>query len=137
MRVLIVEDDPRIVSFLEKGLAAEGYATTSVTDGDEAISLLSARTADVRARAPRPRAARSLGRGRAAGESVGATERLPVIILTARADVENKVKGLNLGANDYVTKPFSFAELLARMRTVAAHELAARGDGARRGRPHA
>jgi len=116
MHVLIVEDDPRIVSFLEKGLAAEGYATTSVTDGDEAIRLLSAGTAAFEL------VLLDLGLPGTSGEDVllavrRRTEHLPVIILTARADIETKVKGLNLGANDYVTKPFSFAELLARMRT--------------------
>lgn len=116
MRVLIVEDDPRIVSFLEKGLEAEGYATTSATDGDEAIRLLSTSASSFEL------VLLDLGLPGASGEEVllavrRRSEQLPVIILTARADIETKVKELNLGANDYVTKPFSFAELLARMRS--------------------
>lgn len=116
MHVLIVEDDPRIVSFLEKGLAAEGYATTSVGDGDAAQRAL-ARTVeefDV--------VLLDLGLPGPSGEEVldairRRSPRVPVIILTARAELEDKVRGLNRGATDYVTKPFSFEELLARVRS--------------------
>ncbi len=116
MRVLLVEDDPGIVSFVEKGLAAEGYATTSVTRGDDAVVLTHGAldAYDV--------VLLDLGLPGASGEEVLAairrrTTRLPVIILTARDELEDKVRGLDLGANDYITKPFSFAELLARIRS--------------------
>ena len=116
MHVLIIEDDPRIVSFLERGLAAEGYATSSIADGRSAVATLAGDTDAF------DLVLLDLGLPGMDGEEVLRAIRqelpvLPVIILTARADIENKVRGLNLGANDYVTKPFSFAELLARMRT--------------------
>jgi DNA-binding response OmpR family regulator len=116
MHILIVEDDPRIVSFIEKGLAAEGYATSIAQHGAAALQLLSRHdtTFDL--------VLLDLGLPGISGEEVlralrGRLPRLPVIILTARSDVEDKVQGLNLGANDYVTKPFSFDELLARIRS--------------------
>lgn len=116
MHVLIIEDDPRIVSFLERGLAAEGYATSSIADGKAAIDALAGDPNRYEL------VLLDLGLPGTDGEEVLRAirlqlPRLPVIILTARADIENKVRGLNLGANDYVTKPFSFAELLARMRS--------------------
>ena len=113
--VLVVEDDPRIASFLVRGLEAEGYETEVAGDGMVAASLLvsgSSRFAVV---------LRDLGLPGASGEEVLELLRkrdtsVPVIVLTARDAVTDKVHGLDLGANDYVTKPFSFAELLARMR---------------------
>jgi DNA-binding response OmpR family regulator len=116
VHVLIIEDDPRIVSFLERGLAAEGYATSSIADGKAAIDALAGDPNRYEL------VLLDLGLPGTDGEEVLRAirlqlPRLPVIILTARADIENKVRGLNLGANDYVTKPFSFAELLARMRS--------------------
>ena len=117
MHILIVEDDARIVSFIAKGLAAEGYATSVAPDGNEATRMLA-----------RPDSAYDLvlldlGLPGSSGEQVLSTLRRrsplpPVIVLTARSEVEDKVRVLNLGANDYVTKPFSFSELLARIRSV-------------------
>ncbi len=116
MNILIVEDDKRIVSFLVKGLRAEGYGTVVAGDGIEAVRLLSRDlgTFDL--------VLLDLGLPGMSGEEVlaflrGRSPRLPVIILTARSQVQDKVRGLNLGANDYVTKPFSFDELLARARS--------------------
>jgi DNA-binding response OmpR family regulator len=116
MHILIVEDDPRIVSFIQKGLAAEGYATSTALDGTTAVELVSHRAAEF------DLVLLDLGLPGASGEDVLArvrnrAPRLPVIILTARAEVEEKIRGLNLGATDYVTKPFSFDELLARIRS--------------------
>ena len=115
MRILIAEDDAAIVSFLVKGLKAEGYATAVAADGREAGHLLasSLETFDL--------VLLDLGLPGQSGLEVLTQLRqrdpaLPVIILTARAEVSDKVRGLELGANDYVTKPFSFAELLARIR---------------------
>jgi len=115
MRILIAEDDAAIVSFLVKGLKAEGYATAVATSGDEANRLLAStfETFDL--------VLLDLGLPIVSGLDVLASLRqrdasLPVIILTARAETTDKVRGLELGANDYVTKPFSFAELLARIR---------------------
>ena len=116
MRVLVVEDDPRIASFLVKGLSAEGYATAVAADGATAMSELTRedQTVDV--------VLLDLGLPGIPGEEVLSLARrrlprTPVIILTARGEIDDKVRGLNLGANDYVTKPFSFAELLARIRS--------------------
>jgi DNA-binding response OmpR family regulator len=115
MRILIVEDDAGIVSFLVKGLRAEGYATVHAADGQSANQLLSSSNEvfDL--------VLLDLGLPGTSGEDVLRALRqrdtsLPVIVLTARAETADKVRGLELGANDYVTKPFSFAELLARIR---------------------
>jgi len=115
MHILIVEDDRGITSFLEKGLRAEGYAVTVAGTPEAARSALE--TADP----PADLVLLDLGLPGGGGGDVLAWMRgsglaTPVIILTARAEVEHKVHGLNAGANDYVTKPFSFDELLARVR---------------------
>jgi len=112
-RILIAEDERNLVSFLEKALRAAGYATTTVGDGPSAIAL--ARDEDfellildlglpVLDGTEVLRALRAQGR------------RLPVIILSARDDVRDKVAGLQLGADDYLTKPFELDELLARIQ---------------------
>ncbi len=115
MHVLIVEDDRGITSFLEKGLRAEGYATTVAGTPDDARLVLEA------ADPPADLVLLDLGLPGGEGGEVltwmrGRGLNTPVIILTARDEVEYKVRGLNAGANDYVTKPFSFDELLARVR---------------------
>jgi DNA-binding response OmpR family regulator len=116
VHILVVEDDERIVSFIVKGLAAEGYATSVASDGDEAIRTLTSHetTFDL--------VLLDLGLPGQSGEEVLMVLRrralqTPVIVLTARSEVGDKVRMLNLGANDYVTKPFSFEELLARIRS--------------------
>ena len=115
MHVLIVEDDERIASFLDKGLRAEGYVTSIATNAAEANTYAEAFAADL--------GLILLDLGLPDGSGTGVLQRLrqrqsdvPVIILTARSDVSDKVRGLDLGANDYVTKPFVFEELLARVR---------------------
>ena len=115
MRILIAEDDPAIASFLVKGLKAEGYATQVATDGHEAIAVVTGAVREF------DLLLLDLGLPGASGLDVLSRLRardtsLPVIILTAQADVAEKVRGLEMGANDYVTKPFPFAELLARIR---------------------
>jgi DNA-binding response OmpR family regulator len=115
LRILIAEDDPAIVSFLAKGLKAEGYATAVAATGEEANNFLASPHENF------DLVLLDLGLPGMTGVDVLTTLRqrdaaLPVIILTARAEVADKVRGLELGANDYVTKPFSFAELLARIR---------------------
>jgi DNA-binding response OmpR family regulator len=112
-RILIAEDEPRLSSFLEKGLAAAGYATTVVDDGG-AASLM-ARDEDfdlliLDIGLPGKDGFQVLSEIRAA------SQRMPVIVLTARDELEDKVGGLEGGADDYVTKPFRFEELLARVR---------------------
>lgn len=115
MRILVVEDDERISSFLVKGLESEGFETLVVDDGARAVSVLLAEGATL------DLVLLDLGLPRASGEDVlrllrAGDAHLPVIVLTARDELIDKVKGLDLGANDYVTKPFAFAELLARIR---------------------
>jgi DNA-binding response OmpR family regulator len=115
VHVLIVEDDERIASFLDKGLRAEGYATSIATNAAEANTYAEAFASDLGL------ILLDLGLPDSSGSAVLQRLRqrqsdVPVIILTARSDVSDKVRGLDLGANDYVTKPFVFEELLARVR---------------------
>jgi two-component system, OmpR family, copper resistance phosphate regulon response regulator CusR len=112
-RILIAEDEERIASFVEKGLRAQGYTTTVVTDGEEALQLGRSGLFDL--------VLLDIGLPGRDGFSVlramrEAGTRTPVIILTARDGVEDTVTGLEHGADDYVTKPFRFEELLARIR---------------------
>ncbi len=115
MNIVIVEDDAKIASFLSKGLKAEGYATLTISDGDEALNRVPAMGNDV------DLVLLDLSLPGKDGKAVLTSWRArkftrPVIILTARDDTSDKIEGLDSGANDYVTKPFSFAELLARIR---------------------
>lgn len=117
MNIVIVEDDVKIASFLAKGLKAEGYATMIISDGDEALTSVPAMGNDV------DLVLLDLSLPGKDGKAVLTSWRAnkftrPVIILTARDDISDKIRGLDSGANDYVTKPFSFAELLARIRAV-------------------
>jgi two-component system response regulator QseB len=112
-KILIVEDEPRIASFIEKGLRANGFIPTVTRDGDEAISMALGNNFDL--------LILDLGIPGKDGMAVleelrGQGEQLPVIILTARDNINDKVSGLENGADDYVTKPFRFEELLARVR---------------------
>jgi DNA-binding response OmpR family regulator len=112
-RILIAEDEPRIASFLDKGLRANGFTTTIVDDGRMAAAM--ARDDDfdlvvLDLGLPGLHGLEALRQVRARGE------RLPVVILTARDEVETTVAGFADGADDYVTKPFRFEELLARIR---------------------
>lgn len=112
-RILIAEDEERIVSFLEKGLRAAGYTTLAVNDGVSALSLARDESFDLLILdlgLPGIQGQEVLHRMRARGEQ------LPVIILTARAGVDDAVAGFESGADDYVIKPFRFEELLARVR---------------------
>ena len=112
-RILIAEDEERIVSFLEKGLRSSGYVTTAVFTGPDALAY--ARDDDfdllnLDLGLPGMDGLEVLRLVRARGD------RLPVIILTARDGVSDTVTSLESGADDYVTKPFRFEELLARVR---------------------
>jgi len=114
VRVLVVEDEVRIRSFLERGLTAEGYVVESAGDADDA--LLRARLA-----APDVAIVDVMLPGEVDGFGLLEELRrlrtdLPVIMLTARSDVDDRIRGLDLGAADYVVKPFAFDELAARVR---------------------
>jgi two-component system, OmpR family, response regulator len=113
MEILVVEDEAGIADFLARGLTAEGYGVTVATDGPsgERLALDSGVDLVVLDR---------MLPGRDGIEVLGSIRRskpaLPVIVLTARAEVADRVEGLDRGATDYVTKPFAFDELLARIR---------------------
>jgi DNA-binding response OmpR family regulator len=112
-RILIAEDEPRLASFLEKGLRAQGFTTTVVKDGATASAMAQDEEFDL--------LVLDLGLPGKEGPEVlrdmrRAGQRMPVLILTARDDLDSTVAGLEGGADDYVTKPFKFEELLARIR---------------------
>jgi two-component system, OmpR family, response regulator QseB len=112
-RILIAEDEPRLASFVEKGLRANGFVTSVVGDGAAAALMANDQDFDLLILdlgLPGKDGLEILRELRSHGQ------RLPTIVLTARDDVEDKVAGLEGGADDYVTKPFRFEELLARVR---------------------
>ncbi len=112
-RILIAEDEPRISSFVEKGLKANGFTTATAADGGTALLMAATGEFDL--------LILDLGLPIKDGFEVLHDLRrkgsdMPVIILTARDGVPEKIRGLEGGADDYMTKPFSFDELLARVR---------------------
>ncbi len=112
-RILIAEDEPRIANFLAKALRSHGFTTSVAVDGHQAARMAASDAFDL--------LILDLGLPgkdglRVLEELRGRGDRLPVIILTARDGIDDTVGGLEGGANDYVTKPFVFEELLARVR---------------------
>jgi two-component system OmpR family response regulator len=115
MRILIVEDDPQIASFIVKGLKQSGYAVDHCADGEEAITLTSTTAYDaavVDVMLPKLDGLSFVRRLRQK------QNRVPVLILSAKASVDDRVKGLQAGGDDYLTKPFAFSELLARVQAL-------------------
>jgi len=115
MRILLVEDDVKIASFIVKGLKAAGYAVDHAADGEEGLSLALAEsydTAIVDIMLPKLDGLSLIEKMR--------KERIPtpVIILSAKGSVDDRVKGLQTGSDDYITKPFAFSELLARVQAL-------------------
>lgn len=115
MRILIAEDDPTSLNFLASGLAESGYHVDATADGQQALDLLAQRSYDLivlDVMMPRVNGWQVL-------ESLRAQQiQTPVLFLTARDTVEDRVKGLDLGADDYLVKPYAWSELLARVKTL-------------------
>jgi len=115
MRILLVEDDAKIASFISKGLKAAGYAVDHSADGDTGLRLAlteSYDTAIIDIMLPGLDGLSLVERIRKERNSV------PVLILSAKGSVEDRVKGLQSGSDDYLIKPFAFSELLARVQAL-------------------
>lgn len=115
MRILVVEDDRKIASFVVNGLKQSGFAVDHSADGEEAEALATATAYDaavVDIMIPKLDGLALVQNLRTRGV------RTPVIFLSARASVDDRVRGLQSGGDDYLTKPFSFAELLARVQAL-------------------
>lgn len=113
MRILIVEDEPAAANYLQKGLVEAGYVADWARDGADGLHLAVSEEYDLvilDVMLPKVNGWEVLRAMRAAGRET------PVLFLTARDQVEDRVKGLESGADDYLVKPFAFAELLARVR---------------------
>ncbi len=121
MRILLAEDDPRVASFIRRGLREQRYAVDLAVDGEQALFLAQTEEYDLIIldwRMPKGTGLEVLQGLRAEKATV------PVLILTAKDQLQDKVTGLDAGADDYLTKPFEFGELLARVRML----LRRRGD---------
>src|SRR5262249_3446214 len=115
MRVLLVEDDTRISRFVAKGLREQAYAVDVAATGEAALYQIAVNTYDVLildVMIPEPDGFAVCRELRQSGH------RLPILMLTARDAVEDRIEGLDRGADDYLTKPFEFRELLARLRAL-------------------
>jgi two-component system, OmpR family, response regulator len=115
VRILVVEDDDKIASFLAKGLKQSGFSVDVASEGEEALSLCRSVNYDS--------IVLDIMLPKLDGLSVLRTIRqekklVPVLLLSAKASVDNRVTGLQAGADDYLTKPFAFSELLARLQAL-------------------
>ena len=119
MRILIVEDEKKVAAFIKKGLEEETYAVDIATDGEEGLYLGEQNQYDLiilDLMLPKINGLDILSSLRSKDVET------PILLLTAKDSVEDKVKGLNQGADDYLTKPFAFSELLARIRVLYVEE---------------
>ena len=115
MRVLLVEDEKKMASFIERGLKEEGYAVDVMNDGEQGWECVVVNEYDVLildVMLPKINGFDLCAKIRQSGK------RMPILLLTAKDSVEDKIKGLDDGADDYLTKPFAFDELLARLRAL-------------------
>jgi len=125
MKVLLVEDEPNTVAYLRKGLTENGHVVDVASDGEQGLSLARSHEFDLiilDVNLPGRNGFGVLAELRAAGKTV------PVLFLTARDAVEDRVRGLDLGADDYLVKPFAFSELLARIRSILRRGQTRQGD---------
>src|ERR1022692_4051084 len=113
MRILVVEDEARILAFLTRGLEAEGYTVVAADNGRDGLALATAEHWDL---VVLDLLLPGLSGLPVLRELHRARPRLPVLILSARTDLQTKLRGFELGATDYVAKPFALDELLARVR---------------------
>ncbi len=113
MRILVIEDETRIQAFLSRGLEAEGYTVATAADGRHGLALATTSSWDL---VVLDLMLPGLSGLQVLQELHRSQPRLPVLILSARTDLPTKLKGFELGAADYVPKPFSLDELLARVR---------------------
>jgi two-component system OmpR family response regulator len=115
MRLLLVEDDPKIASFILKGMKAAGYAVDHAPDGEDGLHMAITEPYDaaiIDIMLPKLDGLSLIERMR--NEKVN----VPVIILSAKGSIDDRVKGLQIGGDDYLTKPFAFSELLARVQAL-------------------
>jgi two-component system OmpR family response regulator len=115
MRLLLVEDDVKLVRALERGLAREGYTVDVALNGDDALARARAAQYDALILDVMLPGADGFSVCETLRRSEGWT---PVLMLTARADIGDRIRGLDAGADDYLVKPFDFGELLARLRAL-------------------
>jgi two-component system, OmpR family, KDP operon response regulator KdpE len=124
VRVLVVDDEAAIRRFLRTGLTAQGYEVVEAETGAQAIELA--------AKEPPDLVILDLGLGDMDGtealQQLRRTSLMPVVVLSVRNDEKEKVRALDLGADDYVTKPFGMDELIARVRTALRHRLQQQGE---------
>jgi two-component system, OmpR family, KDP operon response regulator KdpE len=125
LRVLIVDDEPPIRKLLRMGLTAQGYQVLEAPNGKAALELVAAQSPDL--------VILDLGLPDVQGFDLLRTirarnEQVPIVVLSSRGDEAAKVQALDLGADDYVTKPFGTEELLARMRAALRHQLQLHGE---------
>ena len=123
-KILIVDDEPQIQRFLRAGLPPHGYECLEAGTAADALRLFAKERPDA--------VILDLGLpdedGFAVVEKIRATALTPIVVLSARSDVEGKVRALELGADDFVTKPFDMAELLARLKAALRHGLQSVGE---------
>ena len=125
LRVLVVDDEPAILRFLRAGLSSQGYLVSEATAGRRALEAVRQNGTDLLVLdlgLPDLDGLEIIRRIRDAGST------LPIIVLSSRSDEEGKVEALDLGADDYVTKPFGIDELLARIRAAQRHRLQEQGE---------
>jgi two-component system, OmpR family, KDP operon response regulator KdpE len=125
LRILVVDDEPAIRRFLRAGLASQGYVVSELEEGLPAVDVARRKGADLIVLdlgLPDIDGIEIIGRIRAAGSTI------PIIVLSSRNDEAAKVDALDLGADDYVTKPFGIDELLARIRAAQRHRLQREGE---------